>query len=248
MIINLLYNNLSVLTILAILIGFMSALLISMPMHEFAHAFVAYKEGDPTAKAMKRYTLAPFSHVDVGGFLMLLFFGIGYAKPVPVDSRNFKRGRKSATLVAIAGVTTNLILGILSALIYALLMNVWPALFTSYGFISKIYIYFFEYMVMLNFMFAFFNILPIYPLDGFRLVEAYSKPGNGYVQFMRRYGFIILLVVLLTGVLDLYLKYTGYTAPEESMHDLFKVGHTSTSISLATGLAKAIQILYWDIL
>ena len=194
---------------MAILLAFMSALFITMPFHEFAHAFAAYKEGDYTARAMKRYTLAPFAHIDLTGFLLLLFFGFGYAKPVPVDPRNFKHGRRSEIFVALAGVVTNLILGILFALFYGLLLNVWPALFESYGFFSLLYGLFFNYMILLNFVFAFFNILPIYPLDGFRLVEACTKPNNGYVQFMRRYGFFVILVVLLTSALDIYLKYTG---------------------------------------
>ena len=210
MIFGLINSGYPILTMVAIMIAFFSALLICMPFHEFAHAFVAGKEGDYTARAMKRYTLAPFAHVDLSGFLLLLFFGIGYAKPVPVDLRNLRRGRKSEILVAIAGVITNLILGILSALIYGLLLNVWPALFVSYGFLSWLYAAFFEYMVFLNFMFAFFNILPIYPLDGFRIVEACTKPNNGYVEFMKRYSFFIILAILLTSVLDIYLQYTGY--------------------------------------
>ena len=223
MVLGLLSGNYTLLTVLAILIAFFSALLISMPFHEFAHAYVACKEGDYTARAMRRYTLAPFAHIDLKGLLLLLFFGIGYAKPVPVDLRNLKRGRKSEVLVAIAGVTTNLILGILFALIYGLLLNVWPALFSNFGFLSLLYTAFFEYMVMLNFMFAFFNILPIYPLDGFRVVEAYAKPSNGYVQFMRRYGFFVLLAILLTSVLDLYLKYTGYWLGEHFVEWFYKL-------------------------
>ena len=210
MILNLMYANIPITAVLAILFAFLSVLLISMPCHEFAHAFVAYKEGDATAKAMKRYTLAPFAHIDVTGFLMLIFFGIGYAKPVPIDLRNLRRGRKSETLVAIAGVVTNFVIAVLSALIYGFLKNVWPALFTDYGFISWLYYYFFEYMVFINFMLVFFNLLPIYPLDGFRIVEAHTKPGNRYVEFMRRFGFIVILFLLLTEVLTLYLNYTGY--------------------------------------
>ncbi len=195
------------LTMLAVVIAFLSALFICMPFHEFAHAHAAYKEGDLTAKFMGRYTLAPFAHIDWMGLILLLICGIGYAKPVPVDSRNFKRGKKSALRVAVAGVLANLLIGVVACLVFSLLINFWPALFTSYGFFSELYYYFFQYLISLNFMFAFFNILPIYPLDGFRLVEAFTKPYNGYVRFVKTYGFWITLVLLLTGILELYINF-----------------------------------------
>lgn len=195
--------------LLAITIAFLSALFISMPAHEFAHAHIALKEGDETAKHLGRHTLAPFAHIDWKGLILLLLLGIGYAKPVPVDKYNLKNGKKSETKVALAGVLTNLIIAVVSIVIYAFLCAVWPELFENYGFISQLYYYFFNYMISLNFMFAFFNILPIYPLDGFRIVEAYSKPYNKYVEFMQRYGYIIMLVVVFTGISSLYLNYTA---------------------------------------
>ena len=181
------------LTMMAILISFISALFICMPFHEFAHAHAALKEGDYTSKALNRYTLAPHAHIDFSGLVMLLFFGIGFAKPVPVDERNFKRGKKSAIRVSIAGVLINLLVGVIASFIYVLLYNVWPQLFNDYGFISLLYNYFFNFMISLNFMFAFFNLLPIYPLDGYRLVSACSKSDNGFLRFMRVNGFWIIL-------------------------------------------------------
>ncbi len=197
----------SPLTMLAILIAFLSALFICMSFHEFAHAHAALKEGDLTAKSLKRYTLAPFAHIDFTGLILLLFFGIGFAKPVPVDPRNFKRGRKSELRVAFAGVLTNLLIGVICSFIYVLLINVWPELFIDYGFFSTAYYHFFQYTISLNFMFAFFNILPIYPLDGFRVVDALSKTENGYVRFMKVYSFWIILILLFTGILDLYIGF-----------------------------------------
>ncbi len=198
----------SMLPILAMMIAFLSALFISMPIHEFAHAHAAYKEGDKTAKILGRYTIAPFAHIDISGLIFLLLFGIGFAKPVPIDKRNFKRGKKSELRVAFAGVIANFCLAILSCFLFAFLFNVWPALFNDYGFLSELYYDFFSYMISLNFMFFFFNLLPIYPLDGFRVVEALSKnKNNGYLTFMRRSSFWIMLVLLFTGLLSLYIGF-----------------------------------------
>ena len=131
---------------LALLIGFLFALFITMPSHEFAHAHAAYREGDLTAKSVGRFTLAPFAHVDISGLLLLLFFGIGFAKPVPVDYRNLKRGKKSELRVALAGILTNFALGIIFCFLYCLIYKVWPALFLSYGFLSNLYFFFFQYI------------------------------------------------------------------------------------------------------
>lgn len=198
------------LQMLAFIIAFLSALFISMPFHEFAHAHAAYKEGDYTAKALKRYTLAPFAHIDKIGLLMLLFFSFGFARPVPVDSRNFKRGKKSELRVAFAGILTNLLIGTVACFIYCLLQNVWPQFFTDFGFFSELYGMFFVYVINLNFMFAFFNILPIYPLDGYRAVSAISKPNNRFLEFMRRYGSWIFLIFLIFGIFDLYLDFFAW--------------------------------------
>lgn len=207
----------------AVIIAFLSALFISMPAHEFAHAKVALKEGDPTAKVFGRCTLAPFAHIDWRGLLLLLFFGIGFAKPVPVDSRNMKNGKKSETKVAIAGVLTNLVIGVVCVVIYALLCVVWPELFSNFGFFSDLYYYFFQFMISLNFMLAFFNLLPIYPLDGFRLVEIHSKPFNGFVEFMKRYGFFVMLILVFTGLTGLYLNYTGGLLSSLLFEGMFKL-------------------------
>lgn len=216
-------NLSSYLALLAIPIAFLSALFITMPAHEFAHAHAALKEGDPTAKVMGRHTLAPFAHIDWRGLILLLFFGIGFAKPVPVDSHNFKNGKKSCVRVALAGVLTNLVLGIVSAVLYVLLSYVFPSLFVSYGFISILYRYFFAYMISLNFMFAFFNILPIYPLDGFRIVETFAKPYNKYVEFMKSFGFYVMLGLYLTGLMSLYINYTGGILSQLLVDGLYKL-------------------------
>ncbi len=191
----------------------LSALCVALPVHEWAHAYVAYKQGDPTAKTMGRMTLAPFAHFDVLGFLCLFFLGFGWAKPVPVDDRNFKNGKRSNLLVSLAGITANLVTGTIFIIISSALYHFVPDFGTSWGLYGYALEIFLDTVITYNFVLAFFNILPIYPLDGFRVVEIYSKPNNSFVNFMKKYSTIILIVLILfTFFIDYYLSYTaGYT-------------------------------------
>ncbi len=207
--------NSDFLYILLSLVALVMAMFVAIPFHEFAHAWAAKHEGDYTAVAMKRYTLAPLAHFDLKGFIFLMVFGFGWAKPVPVDSRNFKHGRRSEFLVAIAGVLMNLVLGILFLFIYMLLLKFFPQIFEVkiYGLLLQLFLI---YAYSLNFTLAFFNILPIYPLDGYNIVKSLSKTDNAYLSFMRRYSFFVLLIFIFTGLFDLYYIYTS-----ELVMDLF---------------------------
>lgn len=187
-----------------------SALCVALPVHEWAHAYVAYKQGDPTAKTFGRMTLAPFAHFDLWGFLCLFLLGFGWAKPVPVDSRNFKNPKKSDFLVSIAGVCANLITGTFFIIISTAISNFAPNYAVEWGAYGRCLYIFLSAVIDLNFVLAFFNMLPIYPLDGFRVIENFSKPNNGFINFMRRYSNVILIVlVLFTYVLDIYFMYTA---------------------------------------
>jgi Zn-dependent protease len=200
-----------ILQYLALIIAMLCALCVSLPVHEWAHAWVANKEGDPTAKMMGRMTLAPHAHFDLWGFLSLAIFHFGWAKPVPVDARNFRRGKTSGFLVSIAGICANLVVGTIAIIIYTALETFVPTFASTWGFYGICLYYFLVYMIQLNFVLAFFNILPIYPLDGFRIVETYSRPNNGYVRFMYRYSTIILIMlVVFSGILNWYLNNTAY--------------------------------------
>ena len=193
------------------LIAKFSALCIAMSVHEWAHAYVAYKQGDPTAKVMGRMTLAPFAHFDLLGFLSLLFLGFGWAKAVPVDLRNFKNVKKSNFLVSIAGIAANLITGTIFIIISCAL-NTFVSDFSiawgAYGHCLKEFLYM---VINLNFVLAFFNLLPIYPLDGFRMVANACKQNNEFVNFMYKNSRIILIVLILlfSTVLDYYFSFTA---------------------------------------
>ena len=191
--------NVPFLTLLLQIFAVLSALFIAMPFHEFAHAFAAKREGDFTAAAHKRYTLAPLAHIDKIGFIFLFLFGFGWAKPVPVDPRNFKRGRLSSFFVSVAGIVTNLLLGIFFLFIYFLIYKLFPTFYTS-SLIGEIYYAFLNASIVLNFSLAFFNLLPIYPLDGYRILASFSKFDNEFLSFMRRYSFFIYILLMLTGI------------------------------------------------
>ncbi len=190
------------------IVAMVMALFVAMPFHEFAHAFAAKREGDMTAVAYRRYTLAPLAHFDWKGFLFLFLFRFGWAKPVPVDERNFKRGRKSKFLVAIAGILTNLILGTFFLFVYMLILRFIPSFYVSnlYG---RLLYEFLNISISLNFMLAFFNILPIYPLDGYRMIESFSRYDNAFLRFCKQYSLIIYLLLIFTGLYYIYYSFTA---------------------------------------
>ena len=162
-------------------------LLLILPAHEFAHAFAAYKNGDYTAKYSGRYTLNPLKHFDIVGLLCFMLVGFGWAKPVPVNPYNFRDFKKGCFWVSIAGVLTNLVLAFLFYPLY-LLASELPYNHLNY------FIYCFLYFgYSLNIAFCVFNLIPVYPLDGFRLVDTFAKKRGKLFQFLRTYGYYTLI-------------------------------------------------------
>ena len=147
-------------------------ILFSLSVHESAHAYVAHKLGDDTARNFGRITLNPAKHFDPVGFLFLLLFGFGWAKPVPVNTRNMKNGRWGFVATSIAGPLSNILLAFISAILAELTLVVLTHI-PSMGGISGMLTYsFFQMAVSLNVGYAVFNLLPIPPLDGSRLWTA----------------------------------------------------------------------------
>ena len=194
---------------IAFIIAYISSILVAMSVHEWAHAFVAYKQGDGTAKAMKRLSLKPFDHVDPIGFACLLIFGFGWAKSVPVDSRNYKHGKWSEFFVSIAGVLFNVIIALLTSLLYCLFYNVWPAFSQGTAFYPTALNLFLNFSIIINLSLAFFNLLPIYPLDGFRVVESFTSRNNKFTSFMRNYSTILMLLLFISGIFTVYIDITA---------------------------------------
>ncbi len=169
------------------------------PLHEFAHAFIANKLGDDTAKNMGRLTIDPKVHIDPIGAIMIFLFGFGYAKPVPVRMRKFRKPKRDMALVALAGPVCNLLQALLLMVIYNLflLLSVKTESETL-GYMS----FFFYFAANINVNLAVFNLIPVPPLDGSRILTAFL-PTRIYFKIMEyeRYIMIGLLILLATDII-----------------------------------------------
>lgn len=180
-------------------------ILIVLPIHEFAHGWVAHKLGDDTPKWQGRLTLNPLASLDPLGSLGILLFGIGWAKPVQINARNFKNPKRDMAITAAAGPISN----ILAAFVGMLIFNVIRLFAEFLPWQVRLFIQiFFSYYVSINIMLAVFNLLPIPPLDGSRIVGAFLSDRALYTYY-RYQNFIMigLFVLLFSGVLDVPLTW-----------------------------------------
>jgi len=168
------------------------ALVVGIVFHEFAHGYVADRMGDPTAKYSGRLTLNPVAHLDPIGILMLWIFGFGWAKPVPINPRNFRDFRRGLLFVSLAGPAMNLVLAFVANVAWRL---VDPA---QGSIVSQL----FFWMVFYNLVLAAFNLIPVPPLDGSKILMA-LLPGRQARFFaqLQQYGWVILLILIFTGLI-----------------------------------------------
>ncbi len=164
-----------------------------LTLHEFSHAFVAYKCGDPTAKWAKRLSLNPLRHFDIVGLICFTLVGFGWAKPVPINPNNFKKYRTGLALTASAGVITNYLSAFVFYPLCMVVLYYMPYVAVLSEFLNDLTYYLFAYSLS----FCVFNLLPFYPLDGFRIVEATSRRHGKVYQFLRKYGYYILLFLII---------------------------------------------------
>ena len=184
-----------------------------LPIHEYAHAWMAKRQGDDTALYSGRLTLNPVSHIDPIGALLLFFTGFGWAKPVPVNPLRFKKQRKGMALTALAGPVSNLICAFVGFVALKILTNtnlfnemlVEYVLDDNYMFLLFDILY---YFVIINIGLAIFNLIPIPPLDGSRILNA-VLPDRIYFKIMQfeRYGFIVLILLLNIPLFDNLITY-----------------------------------------
>ena len=203
------YNSMPFVQKLIIFFTFSLAVVFALTIHEFAHAFVAHRLGDNTAKLQGRMSLNPMVHFDVLGIICFLFFGFGWAKPVPINTYNFSHIKRDTFLVSISGIVTNLIIAFIFCPLSMLLLNV-----ASNSVILEILYYLCAFIYQTNLVFAVFNLLPIYPLDGFNAIASQLRYDNPFVTFMQRYGSLILILVVIifsyTNIFGYLVSYVGY--------------------------------------
>lgn len=174
------------------------AILIALSFHEFAHGYVAYRLGDPTPKYQGRLTVNPLAHLDPVGTLMLIVAHFGWAKPVMVNPLNFRGDKKKGMLyVSLAGPLTNLLIALIGAILYNLIRNVQIDIF---------FIYALDYLIEINIAFALFNLLPVPPLDGSKILAGILPYHmHDLIYKLEVYGPIILILIIVTGVTDKFL-------------------------------------------
>lgn len=187
------------------------AVLIAITFHEYAHGFAAYYYGDPTAKLAGRLTLNPIAHLDPIGTIMLIMFRIGWAKPVPVNYGNLRNPRKDMIKVSLAGPISNILIAFLFSIIYRInnifLQNI---IYSALGNMPNLvltlirgWIIFLQTGILINLVLAFFNLIPVPPLDGHHIAIGILpiKWAKIYSKINSTYGMLILLMLIWTGII-----------------------------------------------
>ena len=165
-----------------------------IPLHEYAHAWVAYKMGDNTAKLRGQLTLNPLAHIDPIGAIMIVLIGFGWGKPCPIDERNFKNPRKGIAFTALAGPVSNLLLGFILIFFSVAFVALFPAFSST---VLGVAIYNFFYIsAEISIFLAVLNLLPLPPLDGFRVLSVFLSD-KAYYTVMANQSIISIIVIVL---------------------------------------------------
>lgn len=179
--------------LIALLLSSLFVIFATMPVHEFFHAFAAYKLGDNTAKYSGRLTLNPLAHIDIFGAVLIILVGFGFAKPVPVNQYNFKNPKRDMAIVGLAGPLSNFVLAFILFLISTILL-----------YFNQMFLYmFFFYAGYINIVLASFNLIPLPPMDGSRILFAVLPDRIYYkIQAYERKLYYIVIALALFGFLD----------------------------------------------
>lgn len=202
-------------------------ILIALSFHEAAHGYVAYKMGDRTAYNLGRVTFNPLKHLDPIGFLCMLVFGYGWAKPVPINTRNFNDPKRGMALTALAGPLTNLFLGIIGVLFATLTLysfytdTILLAAYENelvYNIFQMLYTFFY-YFGYLNFLLAVFNMIPVPPFDGSRIATVFM-PTKMYFQIMQYERYMLIAVLGISLVCSRLFNFSPFGFLAGKLYDL----------------------------
>lgn len=197
MLILLLSRELNLATAIIYILSALAVIFLTSPIHEFAHGFIADRLGDPTARYQGRLTLNPFAHIDYMGALGILLVGFGGARPVPVNPYNFRNPKRDMAFVAVAGPLSNIVAAFV-CMVLANLVLVTPRTLAFYYVFS-----FFYFIAQINVRLAVFNLIPVPPLDGSRILAQFL-PNRIYYKLMQyeRYIYFILIILVFSGSLS----------------------------------------------
>ena len=229
------------------------ATLITLSIHEFSHALAAYKLGDNTAKYMGRLTINPIKHLDPIGALCMVFFRFGWAKPVPIDPRNFKNPKRDFAISAMAGPISNLIIAFITSFLfllsYALLKDVaFPNNFTLH--VAQTSLDFLFIFHMINVGLAVFNLIPIPPLDGSRILNAVLPP-RLYFKIMKyeRTIYYVLIGWLFFGyIVSEALLRIPFIATTPALAFIAKIFSLSDILSYVFSFVSDLMFSFWELI
>ena len=230
------------------------AALIALTVHEYCHGYAAYRLGDDTAKNFGRLTLNPLKHIDPYGAICMVLFHIGWAKPVPINARNFKNPKKDFAITAAAGPASNLILGFLSALLYLLVF----ALVKDMTFVSKNFTY---HLInnLLTFIFVFhsvnvglglFNLLPIPPFDGSRLLNVFLPPKTYFaiMKYERKIYFGVVIWLLLGDYVANIVRMLPIVSSSPALYWLAGIFSLSDMLGVVMQAVSDLMFGFWELI
>ena len=226
------------------------AALIALTLHEFAHGYIAYKLGDDTARSLGRLSLNPLKHLDPFGALCMVFFHFGWAKPVPINPRNFKNPRKGFALTALAGPVTNLVTGFFTILIYLICLKLFKQ--SDNNLMNNIYsniLLFLWCFFSINIGLGVFNLIPIPPFDGSRIVNV-ILPQKLYFKVMkyeRQIYWGVIAWLLLGRYVYHALLSIPFVADNQILSQIFKIFSLSDILNDAIQIIAGGMIKFWTL-
>ena len=231
------------------------AVLITLTVHEYCHGYAAYKLGDNTAKNLGRLTLNPIHHIDPFGALCMLFFHIGWAKPVPINPRNFKNPKRGFAITALAGPFSNLVLAFLFSGVFLLMYktSMWVYLSEGESFlfnVCKTSTSFFSIFYSVNIGLAIFNLIPIPPLDGSRILNVILPPKLYFsiMKYERQIYFALLGWLLLGDIVTEGLRSVPFIAANPTLSLLVGIFSLTELLGYAIGFTSNAFIKFWQLI